>query len=102
MSEPKTVWVGKDFGKEKKYACKHCSATFARPQSLGAHVTAHHRGPEILEWAMSERKSWKDEGRTCPFGCGFKSHNPRELARHIMDSHKKEVEANVAKLKTSA
>ena len=100
MNEPKTVWIGKDFGKEKKYACKHCSATFEKPQSLGAHVTAHHsRGPDVLEWVMGERKKWKDEGQACPFRCGFESHNPRELAKHMMDSHKKEIEENVRKFK---
>ena len=61
MSEPKSVWVGKDFGKEKKYACKHCSATFDRPQSLGAHITAHHsKSKETLEWIIAERKRLKD------------------------------------------
>ena len=102
MSEPKTVWVGKSFGKEPKYACKHCNARFDKPQSLGAHVTARHSsimGEEVLQYYIGVRRNLKENGEPCPY-CGQRFYTTRTFANHIIDSHKKEVEANIAKMKT--
>lgn len=100
MSEPKTIWVGKDFGKEGKYKCKHCGARFVKPQSLGAHVTAHHtKNEEVLEYVMAGRKRFKEDGELCPWGCGERFYSPRKLVGHILSVHKDQVEKRIQEMK---
>ena len=105
--QPKSVWIGDRFGKEPNYACKRllydgspCPARFDKPQSLGAHVTAFHtKGPDVLEWAMGERRRWNEKGEVCPWGCGETFHSPKKLGSHIFSVHKDQVEKHIQEMK---